>query len=297
MRALPHLTYLQAFDAAARHLSFSKAAEELNCTQSAISQRIRALEQYLGRPLFHRLRNGLELSEVGQAYRPGVAEALDVLEAATQGLVGARARRTVTVSAPISFASIWLSAEMHRFHALHPDIEVRVNSTIWTDPNVELADLSIAVVDEVQLRPELTPLRRERMVLVAPAGEPGPAQGQPLAEWINARRMIYVQGKHQLWERWADASGTVLAPRVAPVKVDNAATALEMVAGSGGISIVFGTHCDPYLAAGRLSAPAGAGLPTSLVHTVALTRPSPSPSVRKFHAWLVAAFGAAGIPG
>lgn len=290
MRTLPHLTYLQAFDAAARHGSFSRAAEELNCTQAAISQRIRALEQYLGRPLFHRLRNGLELSEVGQAYRPGVAEALDVLEAATQGLVGARAHRSVTISAPVSFASIWLAERLHEFHATHPDIEVRVNSTIWTDPNVDLADISISVVDEVQLRPELTPLRRERMVLVASAKDMGPAPDQSPAEWINRSRMVYVQGKHQLWERWTVASGMTLQPINAPIKTDNAVTALETVAGSGGVTVVFETHCAPYLEAGRLVAPFGTGLPTSLVHTVALARPNPTPATRKFRSWLLEAF-------
>ena len=61
MRRLPHLTYLEAFEAAARHLSFTRAAEELNCTQAAISQRVRALEQFFSRPLFHRRSNGLEI--------------------------------------------------------------------------------------------------------------------------------------------------------------------------------------------------------------------------------------------
>ncbi|WP_265516849.1 LysR family transcriptional regulator [Nitratireductor luteus] len=290
MRVLPHLIYLQAFEAAARHLSFSRAAEELNCTQSAISQRVRALEQHLGRPLFHRLRNGLELSEVGQAYRPGVAEALDVLEAATQGLTGARVQRTVTVSAPISFASIWLARNLHDFQARHPEIEVRLNSTIWTDPNVDLADLSIAMVDKVQLTPDMTPLGRERMVLVARPDETPHAAGDDLSDWVNARRLVYIQGKHQLWERWAKAMGARLTPKLAPVKVDNTATALEVIAGSGGLTVAFSSHADPVVASGRLSAPAGNGADTSLVHVVTFNPQRPvSPSARKFHAWLTGA--------
>jgi len=88
MRNLPHLIYLEAFEAAARHLSFTRAAEELNCTQGAISQRVRALEQFFTRLLFHRRSNGLELTEVGTAYLPGIAETLDRAEAATEGLLG-----------------------------------------------------------------------------------------------------------------------------------------------------------------------------------------------------------------
>ncbi|WP_159587698.1 LysR substrate-binding domain-containing protein [Chelativorans xinjiangense] len=293
MRTLPHLTYLQAFEAAARHLRFSRAAEELNCTQSAISQRVRALEQHLGRPLFHRRRNGLELSEVGQAYRPGVAEALDVLEAATQGLVGARAQRTVTVSAPVSFASIWLARNLSDFQARHPEIEVRLNSTIWTDPNVDLADLSISIVDRVQLTPDMTHLGRERMVLVAPPHETLPAPGESLSDWVNGRRLVYIQGKHQLWERWAKAMAVKLAPQRAPVKVDNTTTALEVIAGSGGLTVAFSTHADPVIAAGRLSAPAGQGAETSLVHVAAFNPQRPvTPSARKFHAWLTQSFTA-----
>lgn len=78
MRELPHLVCLQAFEAAARHLSFTRAAAELNCTQAAISQRVRALEQYFGRPLFHRHANGLDLSSAGKAYLPSVTQALDM---------------------------------------------------------------------------------------------------------------------------------------------------------------------------------------------------------------------------
>ncbi|MCA2012127.1 LysR family transcriptional regulator [Cereibacter sphaeroides] len=287
MRNLPHLTYLQAFEAAARHLSFSRAAEELNCTQSAISQRVRALEQYLGRQLFNRLRNGLELSEVGEAYRPGVAEALDVLEAATQGLTGPRARRVVTVSAPISFVSIWIARHLHDFQTRHPDIEVRLNSTIWTDPNVELADLSIAMVDRVQLTPDMVPLGRERMILVAPKGETLPAPGEALADWVNARRLVYTQGKHQLWERWAAAMGVTLSPTQAPIKVDNTLTALEVVKGSGGLCVLFSTYGEAEIEAERVIAPEGSAAETSLVFAASLTpHRAVSTSARKFLDWL-----------
>ncbi|PZV34665.1 LysR family transcriptional regulator [Mesorhizobium kowhaii] len=165
MRNLPHLIYLEAFEAAARHLSFTRAAEELNCTQAAISQRVRALEQFFARPLFHRRSNGLELTEVGTAYLPGIAEALDRAEAATEGLLGAQAQTSVTVSAPLSFVTLWLAQHLVRFSAAHPQIEVRLNSTIWTDPNVELADLSILALDPLQPVSGAMQLGRERLIL------------------------------------------------------------------------------------------------------------------------------------
>lgn len=291
MRTLPHLTHLQAFEAAARHLSFSRAAEELNCTQSAISQRVRALEHFVGRPLFHRKPNGLELSDVGQAYRPGVTEALDMLDAATQGLVGRRAQRSVTVSAPVSFATLWLASHMGEFHAAHPGVEVRVNSTIWTDPNMELADINITVVDRNRLAPEMTALSREGILLVARAGEPLPEPGESLAPWINGQRLVYIQGRHQLWDSWAKATGTRLSPTPPPIKVDNAMTALEVVARSGGLTVALETHCRPALNEGHLVTPEGGSASTSLVHAASFNaHRTVSATAQDFHDWLVQCF-------
>ena len=138
MRQLPPLSGLQAFEAAARHLSFTDAARELNCTQAAISQRVRALEAYLSRRLFVRKSNGLLLSEAGEAYLPGVAEAFNAAAAATEGLRRRRAPRAVTISAPVSFLTLWLSPRLAMLPSQLADVELRLNSSIWTDPNAEL---------------------------------------------------------------------------------------------------------------------------------------------------------------
>ncbi|HBN49384.1 MAG TPA: LysR family transcriptional regulator, partial [Thalassospira sp.] len=82
-RVLPSLTALQFFESSARHLSFTRAAEELNVTQSAISRQIRALEEYLGRDLFRRVKKRLKLTAAGEAYAAQVRDLLDRAEAAT----------------------------------------------------------------------------------------------------------------------------------------------------------------------------------------------------------------------
>ena len=76
MMNLPHLTFLRSYEAAARHLSFTTAAEELNCTQSAVSNHVRSLEEFIGRPLFVRHPRSLSLTDVGEAYLPSVRRAL-----------------------------------------------------------------------------------------------------------------------------------------------------------------------------------------------------------------------------
>jgi len=266
MRRLPHLTYLEAFEAAARHLSFTRAAEELNCTQAAISQRVRALEQFFSRPLFHRRSNGLELTEVGTAYLPGIADALDRAQAATDGLMGAVAQTSVTISAPLSFVNLWLTRHIGRFSDAHPQIELRLNSTIWTDPNVELADLSILALDLSQLVPGAIRLGQERLMLLCDPNTARSAGSQPSAEWLNGNRLIYIEGRMQFLGRWAKSQGIDVSPSQAPIKADNAAAALETAASAGGITATISTYASAYLASGRLVAPFGAGeiLPVAL---------------------------------
>lgn len=292
MRHLPHLVYLQAFEAAARHRSFTKAAAELNCTQAAISQRVRALEQFLSRPLFERRSNGLELTPLGQAYLPGISEALDMAEAATQGLIGTRTNQTVTLSAPISFAAACVAPKLSAFQALHPDIEVRINSTIWTDPNVDLADLSVVVMDAAQISSAMVPLGSDQITLVCRTGEADGLAATDLSEWVNTSQLIHVQGKHQLWQRWATAKGIVLAPTVAAIKVDNASLALEIASRSGGLAVTYRRHCAAFITDGRLVAPVPPDEPVSLVHTlIANPQRRETATVRVFKDWLSGEFG------
>jgi len=287
MRNLPHLIYLEAFEAAARHLSFTRAAEELNCTQAAISQRVRALEQFFARPLFHRRSNGLELTEVGTAYLPGIAEALDRAEAATEGMLGAQAQTSVTVSAPLSFVTLWLAQHLAGFSAAHPRIEVRLNSTIWTDPNVELADLSILALDPLQPVSGAVQLGLYRLMLLGATETGRQAGAKPSANWLNAARLIYVQGRMQLLDLWAKQENIGIAPQQAPIKADNAAAALEIAACAGGITAVMSTYAASYLASGRLVAPFGPGeiLPVAL-HAVPNQQRRLSRSATLFLQWL-----------
>ncbi|WP_417209550.1 LysR family transcriptional regulator [Antarctobacter sp.] len=237
MRDLPHLVYLQAFEAAARHQSFTRAAAELNCTQAAISQRIRGLEQYFGRPLFHRKANGLELSSAGKAYLPGITQALDVMAAATRGLSGRREARTLTVSAPISFLNLCLVPQLAEFMEAAPDVALQLNSAIWTDPNVDLADVSILFVDRQQAPLGAIELCPAPVTLVSPsAGRAGQA------------RAIEVQGRTPLWTLWADRSGAVFEADLPACRVDTAETALHLVREGFGHTVIYALYARAFLA-------------------------------------------------
>lgn len=125
-RQLPPLNGLRAFEAAARHLSFTRAAEELFVTQAAISHQVKGLEDTLGVRLFQRANRGLLLSEAGQVLFPAVRDGLDTMAAAVTQLNPGNRQKIVTISTLDSIASAWLVPRLGNFRARRPDLEVRL---------------------------------------------------------------------------------------------------------------------------------------------------------------------------
>ncbi|NNE88592.1 MAG: transcriptional regulator GcvA [Silicimonas sp.] len=126
---LPPLTALRAFDAAARHMSFAKAADELNVTPAALSFQIKSLEDYLGAQVFRRLNRAIELTDEGRALVPGTRDGFAALTAAwraTQRLTG---QSVLTVTAGPAFTSLWLAPRLYTFAAAHPEIELRFSAS------------------------------------------------------------------------------------------------------------------------------------------------------------------------
>jgi LysR family glycine cleavage system transcriptional activator len=123
----PRLNYLRAFDAAARKLSFSLAAEELNLTQAAISQQIRQLEEAMGAVLFIRFNRSLKLSESGMAYSLVVREILDRLDTVTDQIFPDTDKNTISVRCTPSIAK-WLAPRLSTFRQTHPETNVRIRT-------------------------------------------------------------------------------------------------------------------------------------------------------------------------
>jgi len=128
-RSLPPLEFLRGFEAAARHLSFTRAAAELFLTQSAISRQIQALEAFVGLPLFERRHKALALTPAGEAYHRSVVQALDAVREATRRLRETRTGHVLTVTTTVSFAALWLVPRLTRFRRVHPNVDVRIKAT------------------------------------------------------------------------------------------------------------------------------------------------------------------------
>ena len=129
MTILPSLNGLRAFEAAARHLSFTRAAEELNVTQTAVSHLIRRLEEQLGIPLFVRRNRALELTREAASYLPAVRGAFEDLHVATARLRRAERDGVLTVSTTASLAAKWLVTRVAAFQDANPGIEVRITTS------------------------------------------------------------------------------------------------------------------------------------------------------------------------
>lgn len=122
----PPLKPLRAFEAAARHLSFTRAADELNLTQAAVSHQLKQLETALGAPLFRRLHRGLRLTDAGRLFAEAVSSALNTIDATAARLRRADALGPLNISVMPSFASTWLVPRLSRFNRVHPGIDVLV---------------------------------------------------------------------------------------------------------------------------------------------------------------------------
>ncbi len=141
---VPPLELLVAFEAAARHLSFTRAGDEIALTQSAVSRQIQALEDRLGVALFRRLHRALVLTEEGRAFQQATTEALATIDRASRALRQGGETRPVVVSTTAGFAGVWLIPRLTSFVAAHPEVDVRI-STGNTLANLERDGVDVAV--------------------------------------------------------------------------------------------------------------------------------------------------------
>ena len=138
---LPPLNALRAFEAAARHLSFTKAAAELHVTQAAVSHQIKTLEEHLGVPLFQRRNKAVLLTEAGQLCLPGVRDGFARLAEAVDGLRALKTDNVLSVTTSPSFAAKWLVPRLERFRAANPEFDVRI------DASTQLVDFARENID------------------------------------------------------------------------------------------------------------------------------------------------------
>lgn len=261
---LPPLQPLVAFEAVARHLSFSRAAAELCVTQSAVSHQIRHLESHFGIKLFDRLNPGIALTEDGRALLPEVREALLRLGAVAERLRRRARAGVLAVAAPPGIATWWLVPRLGRFSARHPEIEVRIAAM---DEKVDFerdridVSLFLARPDAVPDGPTSCKLLREKVfpvcspALAARLKSPADLAGVPL---LHEDQRYTPELDWRLWVRALGVDG-----KVDPARGPHFSHfALVMRAAMEGMGVALGRApmVDDELAAGRLIRPFGSAM-------------------------------------
>ena len=250
---LPTLTWLRAFEAAARTSSFAAAAAELNLTSGAISYQIRALEAHLGFGLFERLPRGVKLTPMGVAYLPPVRKAFEELADSTVGLFGGSERVQIPVHAPVSLAALWLAPKLPAFSAAHPSIDVRLSSVIWDNAVLdEATDLEIryGAGHWHGYRPQRL-LNQSILAVCSPTLWQTAQQNGDIAALLP-RHLIHIMGFENHWLKGRQTLGLAEAPASACPTVDTTIAALELAATGAGVALAHRIFLDAYFATGRL---------------------------------------------
>lgn len=209
---LPPLDLLRSFEAAARHLSFTRAGQELYLTQSAVSRQIQQVEAGLGVPLFVRRHRALELTEAGRVLQRTVVDCLERLRDATALVRATSVLRQVSMTCTPGFASLWLIPRLARFTATHPDVDVRISATLAL-LDLDRSQIDLAVRFCANQDGEGPPLFEESLVPVCSprlaAGKANPlrkpadlANHTLLAVDLPQGMALTVE-----WEPWAKAMG------------------------------------------------------------------------------------------
>lgn len=254
MKYLPPLNYIRSFEASARHLSFTKAAEELRMTQAAVSGHVRALEQFIGRPLFYRAPRSLTLTEVASAYLPALQRALAQIDVATGQVQTVRHRKEVTIACPASLATNWLPSRLKVFKAENPDVEVTVHATIWAEATEQIVDLRI-IPRHVNQPLVGDSLGEEKLAMVCrPDFLSGPDAMRVPAD-VQHKGLIHILGRQELWEAFARHHGIPDLPLVQGLKTDSSNVALEMAIAGLGCAVTLASLADVHLRRGSLVEP------------------------------------------
>ncbi|NJN47884.1 MAG: transcriptional regulator GcvA [Candidatus Competibacteraceae bacterium] len=290
MNALPSLHALRVFEAAARHLSFNRAAEELHLTPSAVSHQIRGLETFLGVSLFRRAHRKISLTPAGQRYLPLLQTAFQQIRTATERLMADRDNDLLIISVVPAFATQWLVPRLPAFQESHAQLEVRlIVSTDLTDFSHSDVDLAIR-----QGSGKWTGLSSRWLIdedLIAVCSPALLTGKQPLRQLSDLRSelLLHVISRIGDWKNWLEAAGASHVNPEGGSRFQNWSLALEAAIAGMGVVIIGRRVVSHHLDSGRLIIPFDVSLRSH--HAYYLVYPGEReslPKIAKFRRWLLA---------
>ncbi|MEM6888397.1 MAG: transcriptional regulator GcvA [Pseudomonadota bacterium] len=291
---LPPLTALRAFDAAARHMSFAKAADELSVTPAALSFQIKSLEEHLGTPLFVRLNRAVELTETGKALAPGAEDGFQILSAAWRAAQRLQDEQTLTVTAGPAFTAKWLAPRLYEFAQAHPEIELRFSASLkFVDFARDAVDVAIRFSAQDGKGHYSLPLAQE---WVAPVMTPELAQRYKTPDSLVSAKLIHDDSIRFMkpltdWQAWFQAVGIDFSAEHGPrfSQADHAVDACL-----AGVGVVLGRRAlvVKEIHEGRLIMPFPVALATAgRFRFVCPQGTENRPQVKAFRNWILAEIG------
>ncbi len=291
-RRLPPLNALRAFEAAARHLNFSRAADELSVTPGAVSQQIQNLEDYVGAALFKRTPKGLLLTDAAQTALPALREAFDRLAEAASLLTGAVDGRRLTLTAAPSFAAKWLVPRLGKFEETHPEVDV------WLSAGMEVVDFASGEID-LAIRygsgryPGLEVIRLLSETVI-PVASPELLAEHPLVEPTDlAKHILLHDGSPDAddscpdWAMWLAARGIKTVDGNRGPRFNQSSLVIEAAVNGRGVALAKQTLAQADIDAGRLVAPLQ--IATAVDFAYYLVHPKTKgrlPQVKAFVSWI-----------
>lgn len=293
MKRLPPLNALRVFESAARHLSFTKAAEELHVTPGAVSQQIKALEDFLQTPVFRRQKRSLLLTDEAQASLPILREGFDKLAEAGKILSAKADSSRLTVSVAPSLASKWLVPRLDRFQAAHPEIDV------WVSADMDVVDFAVDDVD-LAIRYgagqypdlEIEHLMAEKIVPVcSPALITGAHPLKEPADLIHHTLLHDSSTDNDpncpTWPMWLKAAGVCHKEGERGLKFNQSSLVIEAAVAGKGVALAKAALALADLEAARLVIPFDLTTPTDFAYYIVHPpSKSSSPAVNAFKHWL-----------
>jgi len=294
---LPPLNSLVAFEAAARHLSFTRAGDELLVSREAVSRQIRLLEGHLGVKLFVRLHRALALTEAGAAFQAEVRQGLEAIARSAGAVRHDGQRPKVTITATIALASFWLTPRLSRFRAAYPGTEIRVVvSDAPGDMAAEGIDVGLRYGDGTW--PGLAATRLFDIESF-PVAAPGYLTDHPPIKTptdLAGHTLLNLDGTPHAVEDWGWWLKGVGAPAPAAgdmLGFDSYANVIQAAVAGQGLALGYGGIIDLLLADGTLVRPLRAALSRGqAVYLVVPRSASPTPNVKAFCDWVLAEAGA-----
>jgi LysR family glycine cleavage system transcriptional activator len=287
-RKLPSPIALRAFESAARHLSFTRAADDLNVTQAAVSHQIKLLESELGFPLFIRLTRRLMLTHEGQTLYSSVYEAFNKIEETLDKIDSGHGEQVLNVSLTPYFSSKWLTIRLSRFWSLHPNIDLRLHHTA-NPGSFDQNDIDLAITWGLDDWPNLDSKQLIRSRVIPVCSPSLISSTNPLSSVEDlANHMLLHENDYTLWTLWFERAGVKDITFNRGSTMDDSNVLLQAAIDGQGVALGSDILCKDDIKFGRLTIPFDPSLSIPYSYYIVYKPGSlKRPKVNAFYEWLL----------